>query len=191
MIGSYLDGTPWALPVTVAACLLLLASARPLARRLRADPAWIVLYGTAVAGFLGVVATPDRWVPAGHEAASGDQGGVRQLVWDPRLPQTLVSSANQDTLNAWIAAPMAVLAGWALLRSGLRWPVAVAVAAPFAAEGVQWLFPAFGRVAFSVGDLTCNLTGVAAGLAVGALAGWASATGRCSRCGPGSARPAP
>lgn len=186
-ISIYLDGTPWALPVTVTAFVLLVTFGRRLASRTGTPWLWLVLFGTALAGFLGVIATPDEWVPAGADGGSGNEGGVRQLAWDPRLPGTMLSLANQDALNAWLAVPMGALAGWALVRRARRWPVALVAVAPFVAEGTQWLFPSFGRVAFSVGDLTCNFTGVVIGLGLGAAtAGLARLTVRRSAPDTGS-----
>jgi len=179
MIDVYLNGTPWAVPVTVAAFVVLLAAGRGLARRTGVAWIWLVLFGTAVAGFLGVIATPDEWVPAGS--------GPRQWLGRVELPTRPFSLADQATLNAWLAVPMSALAGWALVRLGRRWPVAVVVVAPVLAEATQWLFPSFGRVAFSVGDLTCNVTGVVVGLALGAAAaGLARVAVRQAEVGAGS-----
>lgn len=129
MIDVYLAGTPWAVPVAVGVCVLLLASGRPLARRTDVTWPWLVLFGTAVAGFLGVIATPDTWVPSGV--------GSRQWLGGVELPTQPFSLANQATLNAWLAVPMGALAGWPLVRTGRRWPLAVVVVAPFVAEGTQ------------------------------------------------------
>ena len=166
MIDVYLNGTPWAVPVTAATFVLLMLFGRRLARRTGVAWVWLVLFGTALAGFLGVIATPDEWIPSGS--------GSRQWLGRVEFPTQPFSLANQATLNAWLAVPMSALAAWALVRRGRRWPVAVVVVAPLVAEGTQWLFPSFGRVAFSLGDLTCNFTGVVFGLALGAAAAGAT-----------------
>lgn len=164
-IAIYLDGTPWALPFTVAAFALLLTYGRALARRAGVPWMWLVFFGTTAAGFVGVIATPNEWLPDPSGAGNASRV-LRSGVAFPTRPWSL---ADQNSLNAWLAVPMSASAGWLLVRTGTRWPIAVVTAAPFFAEGVQWLFPSFGRVAFVVGDVTCNLTGVAVGVALGAV----------------------
>ena len=168
MIEVYLRGTPWAVPFTLVAFVALLLAGRPLARRTGLPQTWWVLAGTSVAGFLGVIATPAQWLP---DPAGGS---TRHVIWVWELPHTLFSTANQTTLNLWLAVPMAACAAWALVRWRRGWPVAVVALTPPCAEGLQWLFPSFGRVAFHTGDLIANWCGVGLGLALGTVVAGAS-----------------
>lgn len=73
MIDVYLNGTPWAVPLTAAAFVLLLAFGRRLARRTGVAWVWLVLFGTALAGFLGVIATPNEWFPGPYTGSGSRQ----------------------------------------------------------------------------------------------------------------------
>jgi glycopeptide antibiotics resistance protein len=161
---GYRHVLPWFLPGTALFTLIGLLVARPLARWLQTHPviAWglVVSFGIVVSATL----TPLRGVF--NFAATG---GACDFSRIGLAPLDDLGEINDTTLNILMVIPLGIALGL-LGRSGrMALLIAAAVALPFVIETTQLLIPALERGCQSA-DVFDNLTGLAIGLAIGALA---------------------
>ena len=149
--------TPWAPYGLVAALLVAVLAARPLARRGQTSTVgaglWLALMGVIVT----LTLTPGL-SPMVHR-----QCGL--VVTGPPSPAELLS-LRERALNVWMYVPVALLAVLPRQRRTRVTALAAAAALPIVAEVAQWAIPALGRQC-QLPDLVENLAGVAMGAAVG------------------------
>lgn len=167
MIGIYLQATPWAVPLFLAAGFLLVLLA-PVLGRWTGLPAWLVLAaGLAWTGFLAVTATPSELPWVRTDLGLGE-GNTVSLAVDT-IDWSSLTEVSERSLNVWLAVPLgltSVLLAWAR-RSPT--PLFLAVLAPLAVESLQWLVPQLGRAGFLMADVSLNATGLALGAGAGLL----------------------
>lgn len=158
VIEVYLKATPWALPLTGLSAVLLACLARALGRWLRVRPWLAWLYGMSIAGYLTVTATP----------AAGDfHSRGNGFNWS--LPPTRgldFFRVDNQSLNIWIAIPMAFLSVVVAGAGGRRIIWIAPWAAPFVVEVFQNEAP-LGRAAFLFADVFTNWVGSFAGTVAG------------------------
>lgn len=160
----FFRGTPWAIPLTGLACLLLIPAARPLSRWLRVHAILAWLLCAAIAGYLSVTVTPSN--DAGDWSRSQSFSGQVEVL-SPRDLMTLTS----ESLNVWVTVPVGFLAILVAALGGRVQVCAVVVALPALSEGVQYAVPALGRSAFLLTDVVANWAGVILGAVPAALVG--------------------
>ncbi len=167
MIGIYLQATPWAVPLFLAAGFLLVLVA-PVLGRWTGLPPWLVLAaGLAWTGFLAVTATPSEFPWVRTDLGLGEGNAVSLRV--DTISWASLTEVSERSLNVWLAVPLGVtsaLLAWAR-RSPM--PLLLAALAPIAVESLQWLVPQLGRAGFLMADVSLNATGLAMGAGAGVL----------------------
>lgn len=160
VLSAFFRATPWALPLTGLAGVVLLAYTPRLKKwsQLPGPIAWCA--AMSVIGFLTVTVTPSP--------DAGNWGRAQTLSMDISLP--IVSdllTLSSSTLNVWLAVPMGLLVTMAALQSHRYWMLASLVALPLASELIQFALPVLGRSAFLLTDVVSNWLGAALGAFAG------------------------
>ncbi len=161
---SYRHVLPWFLPGTALFALIGLLVARPLARWLPSHPviAWGLVFSFGIV--VSATLTPLR----GHFNFAAT-GGTCDFSRIGLAPLQDLGEINDTTLNILMFIPLGI--GLGLLGRSRRAALltVAALALPVVIETTQLLIPALERGCQSA-DVFDNLTGLAFGLAIGALA---------------------
>jgi hypothetical protein len=161
---AYRHLLPWFLPGTAVFVVIGLFSARPLARLLRTrfGVAWALVIG------FGIIASASLTPLRGHFNFAA-VGGTCNLSRIGLAPLDDLGRIDDTSLNIVMFIPFGIALG--LLGRSRRTAILIiaAIAFPFVIETAQLLLPALERGCQSA-DVFDNLTGLAIGLAIGAIA---------------------